>query len=89
MKRILLVGLLAFLFTGCSSSKLVCESVEGDITLYYDDTQITGYTALNIEYDIDGQNRITSYNVCYTKLLRSCSATITTTTMSLISVRMI
>jgi len=58
MKKIFFLALLAVFFTGCSGSKLVCESDEGSITLYYNDSGITAYTASNIDYDMDGQNEI-------------------------------
>jgi len=41
-----------------SSSKLVCTSKEGDITISYNDKTITGYTANGITYDFDGQKLI-------------------------------
>ncbi len=41
-----------------SSSKLVCTSKEGNITISYNDKTITGYTANGITYDFDGQKLI-------------------------------
>ena len=41
-----------------SSSKLVCKSKEGNITISYNDKTITGYTANGITYDFDGQKLI-------------------------------
>jgi len=59
MKKILLsLTLISIItLTGCTEEpKLVCKSDEGNITLYYNDEKITGYTAWNIEYNIDTQN---------------------------------
>ena len=47
-----------FLVTSLTSDKLVCKSKEGNITLMYNDETITGYTASNITYDLDGQKAI-------------------------------
>lgn len=44
--------------TYTSSKKLVCKSNEGNITIMYTDKKITGYTAKNITYDLDGQQKI-------------------------------
>lgn len=41
-----------------NSSKLVCKSKEGNITIFYDKTQITGYTAVGISYELDQQKQI-------------------------------
>ena len=38
--------------------KLVCKSKEGNITIMYNDNTITGYTAVGITYDLDGQKEI-------------------------------
>ena len=37
------------------SNKLVCKSDEGDITIMYDESQIIGYVANGISYDLDSQ----------------------------------
>lgn len=37
------------------SNKLICESNEGNITIYYNDTGIVGYNANGLSYDLDGQ----------------------------------
>ncbi len=38
-----------------NSNKLVCNSNEGNITIMYNDSEITGYTASEISYDFDQQ----------------------------------
>lgn len=40
------------------SRKMVCTSPEGDITLMYNSKKIVGYTAKNITYDLEGQQKI-------------------------------
>lgn len=53
---VLVVGfILVFTITSLTSKKLICESQEGDITIMYNDEEITGYTSSNISYDLDGQ----------------------------------
>ena len=49
-----LFGLL-FGLVSISSKKMVCKSDEGDITIMYNDNQITGYTAVGISYNLDEQ----------------------------------
>jgi len=53
-------ALIAIIFTVVSltSSKLVCESLEGNITLMYNSKNITGYTAVGISYELDESRRI-------------------------------
>ena len=41
-----------------SSNKFVCKSDKGNITIYYNDKALTGYTAVGIEYNLDDQNKI-------------------------------
>ena len=42
-----------------SSSKLVCESSEGNITLLYNEKEIVGYTSTGrLSYDLEGQKAI-------------------------------
>lgn len=38
-----------------SSEKLKCESPKGNITIMYNDNEITGYAASNLSYDLDAQ----------------------------------
>lgn len=52
--------IIMFVFTSATSKKLKCKSKEGNITLMYNDKTITGYTASNISYDLDGQKEIAS-----------------------------
>ncbi len=47
-----------FFFVSKTSEKLVCKSAEGNITIMYNDNTITGYTAVGITYDLDGQKEI-------------------------------
>lgn len=41
-----------------NSNKLICESDEGDITILYSDSSITGYVANGITYDLDEQTEV-------------------------------
>lgn len=50
--------IIIFLVTSASSNKLVCESNEGNITLMYNDSNIKGYTARGITYDMKQQQEI-------------------------------
>ena len=51
---VVLFGLL-FGLVSISSKKMVCKSDEGDITIMYNDSQITGYTAVGISYNLEEQ----------------------------------
>ena len=53
---IVLVALL-LLFVFNTSEKLVCESPEGDITIYYTEKELTGYKTNGMSYDLDGQKK--------------------------------
>ncbi len=56
-----IIVLVIFIFKGVvsTSNQLVCESNEGNITIYYNDTTITGYKAVGgITYDFDQQKKI-------------------------------
>lgn len=61
---LLIIGLvvaLVFIFNSVSSNsnKLVCESKEGNITIMYNDSTITGYTVSGgITYDFDTQKKL-------------------------------
>lgn len=52
-----LVVLVIMLFLNVfdSSEKLVCKSNEGDITIMYNESGITGYMANGMSYDLDSQ----------------------------------
>lgn len=39
-----------------TSSKMVCTSDQGDITILYNENRLTGYTANGIDYDFTGQS---------------------------------
>lgn len=58
MKKIfLLVSICtSLLLTGCiNGPKLVCKSDEGNITIYYNENTITGYSTSGLTYDLDEQ----------------------------------
>jgi len=46
---------IVFFLVSSNSKKLVCKSDEGNITIMYNDKTITGYTAVGLSYDLDGQ----------------------------------
>jgi uncharacterized membrane protein YvbJ len=50
--------ILIFYLVSNSSNKLVCKSKQGNITIMYNDKNITGYTSYNINYDMDEQKKI-------------------------------
>lgn len=54
---VVIIVLFVIIFFGVlgSSNKLVCTSEEGNITIMYNDSEITGYTAVGVKYDLDGQ----------------------------------
>ncbi len=52
-----LVGIIIGI-TYFTSSKLVCKSTQGNITIMYNDKAIKGYTAKGIRYDLSGQQAI-------------------------------
>lgn len=47
-----------FSIVSSNSNKLICKSNEGNITIMYNDTTITGYTAVGISYDMEQQKTI-------------------------------
>lgn len=57
---VLLIVFFIFVFSSISSNsnKLVCKSSEGNITIMYNESSITGYFATGIRYDLDGQKEI-------------------------------
>lgn len=55
---IVVLFVVIFAVTSATSKKLKCKSNEGNITLMYNDKTITGYTASNISYDLDGQKKL-------------------------------
>ena len=54
----ILLVVVMFLWVSSDSNKLVCKSSEGNITILYDDTTISGYTALGVSYDMNQQRAI-------------------------------
>ena len=55
---IVVIVLVIFLIVSATSKKMKCKSSEGNITLMYNKNKLTGYTAKNIDFDLDGQNEI-------------------------------
>lgn len=49
---------IVFQFASDASNKLICTSNEGSITIMYSDKTIVGYTASNMDFDMDGQTKI-------------------------------
>lgn len=65
MKKVFIIigGLLALciivvVVLVATSKKMVCKSNEGNITITYNNTTITGYSANGIDFDLDGQKEI-------------------------------
>ncbi len=69
MKKVLMIigGIVVgvFVFAGIiigivslTSQKMKCKSSVGNITIMYNDNEITGYAANGVEYDLDGQKAI-------------------------------
>jgi len=52
---VIAIAVLLIIFVFSTSEKMVCESNEGDITIYYNEEEITGYAANGMSYDLDGQ----------------------------------
>lgn len=54
---VVVIALVALVFglVSANSNKLICKSNEGNITIMYNDKEITGYTAKGMSYDLDGQ----------------------------------
>lgn len=55
---IIVLFVVFFLLVSSSSNKLICKSSEGDITIMYNDTTITGYTANGLSYDMGQQKNV-------------------------------
>lgn len=55
---VIVIFVIIFTFVSGTSNKLICKSDKGNITIMYNDDTITGYTAKNMEYDLDGQKEI-------------------------------
>lgn len=55
---IIVLVVVIFVVISSTSKKLVCKSAEGNITLMYNNSTITGYTAKNISYDMSAQKEI-------------------------------
>jgi ABC-type antimicrobial peptide transport system permease subunit len=53
-----LLAVIIITIVSLTSKKMKCTSTEGKITIMYNDKTITGHTAINITYDLDGQKKI-------------------------------
>ena len=57
---------LAYFIATAGSNKLVCKSAEGKITIMYKDNKITGYKAVGMTYDLEGQKLVAeTYGIEY------------------------
>lgn len=54
---VVVLFILVFSVVSANSKKMVCTSDVGNITLMYNDNGLTGYTAVNISYDLDAQKK--------------------------------
>lgn len=54
----IVLGVIIFNIVAWTSNKLVCKSDEGNITIYYNDKNITGYKASGLSYDMDAQKQV-------------------------------
>ena len=52
---IIVLSVVIISIVSTTSNKLVCKSNEGNITIMYNDNEITGYTSNGIGYDFDQQ----------------------------------
>lgn len=52
---IFILAIIIISIVSANSNKLVCKSKEGNITIMYNDSEITGYTASGMSYDLDQQ----------------------------------
>ena len=52
---IIVLAVVIISIVSANSNKLVCKSNEGNITIMYNDNEITGYTASGMSYDLDQQ----------------------------------
>lgn len=55
---IIVLFVVIFSLVSSNSNKLICKSSEGNITIMYNDTTITGYTANGMSYDMDQQKTV-------------------------------
>jgi len=57
---IAVIALFVFIFSlvSSNSNQLVCKSTQGNITIMYDDSNIVGYTASGMSYDLDQQKKV-------------------------------
>lgn len=62
---LIIVGAVIIMMTSSQSSssienrnKLVCNSEQGNLTIFYNNENLTKYEADNLTFDIDGQNKI-------------------------------
>ena len=56
---IIVIFAIVFSFVSISGNKLVCESTEGNITISYNEEEVTGYFSTGaITYDLDEQQKV-------------------------------
>lgn len=55
---LIIICIVVFFVVSANSNKLVCKSNKGNITIMYNDSAITGYTASGVSYDMDGQQTV-------------------------------
>jgi len=54
---LIVIGVIIFFLVSANSKKLVCESSSGNVTIMYNDKNLTGYSTLgNLTYDYDQQS---------------------------------
>lgn len=56
----IILGTVIFSVVSTNSNKLICKSSEGNITIMYNNSTITGYTATQISYNMDQQKTVAS-----------------------------
>ena len=52
---IIVLAVVIISIVSANSNKLVCKSNKGNITIMYNDNEITGYTASGMSYDLEQQ----------------------------------
>jgi len=59
LMAIIVIFAIVFSFVSISGNKLVCESTEGNITISYNEEEVTGYFSTGaITYDLDEQQKV-------------------------------
>lgn len=52
---IAMIFILIFIISTNSSKKMICEAPNVNITISYNDSEITGYSSYGMGYDLEGQ----------------------------------